>query len=610
MSDSDMTELPLAGGQERIWLGQLRNPDSPAYNIGVYIDLRGPLDPEVLKQAAKQVLVEAETLRTRIVEVGGELRQRVEPAESWEVPRIDVSGEADPERAAAAWIAAEMARPRAWGLPPHHASALLALAPDRHWLFASTHHLVSDAFGAAILVRRVAQVYTALLEGRDPAVGALPGLSALLDEEAEYRASAQYQEDRSYWRDRLAGELRPVSLSNRTDPAAPAMRRDTVRLDPGVMEGMEKSSKRVRASWPRSFTTAVALYVHGVTGEKDVVLGLPVSVRPTPLSQAVPGMRSNIVPLCLRVEPWMSVQELTAHVRQEMRAALEHQRYRHEELRADLGILDNGGRMNGPVVNIMPFDYDLRFGQTRGLMRNLSNGPVTDIDFICYGTPQDPEGVRFDLDANPDRYTQEEFDGHLAGFLRLLDTLYGPSGDAPAPDRTVADVLMSAAPDAERIRTVPEGQVLAVERAVQWLGTPYSWGGGTPEGPSTGYCDGTNGYGPDGECAAAVTVGFDCSSLVQYAYWPLVQLPRVSAEQYVATSQRPVERQALQPGDLVFWHNGDRVYHVAVYAGGGEVIHAPRTGKNIVRVPLDEAMPTEHYHGATRPLHALSGDAR
>ncbi|MEV5148222.1 C40 family peptidase [Streptomyces sp. NPDC052727] len=140
--------------------------------------------------------------------------------------------------------------------------------------------------------------------------------------------------------------------------------------------------------------------------------------------------------------------------------------------------------------------------------------------------------------------------------------------------------------------------------ACRALRVRVTWGGGTPEGPSTGFCDGTNGYGPDGKCAAAVTAGFDCSSLVQYAYWPLMQLPRVSADQHAATAQHPVERHALRPGDLVFWHNGERIYHVGLYAGDGEVIHAPRTGKVIARVPLDEAMPKEHYYGATRPLDA------
>ncbi|WP_392892927.1 NlpC/P60 family protein [Streptomyces sp. LN699] len=142
----------------------------------------------------------------------------------------------------------------------------------------------------------------------------------------------------------------------------------------------------------------------------------------------------------------------------------------------------------------------------------------------------------------------------------------------------------------------------ALRRAAARAGTPYSWGGGDPSGPSTGFCDGTNGY-LNGECSASSTVGFDCSSLVQYAYWPSLKLPRVASEQYGATSDRPVSRQDLRPGDLLFWSHGGSgsIYHIAIYAGDGNVLHAPRTGRVVELQPLTSAMPQGDYFGATRP---------
>ncbi|MGV9277735.1 C40 family peptidase [Streptomyces griseosporeus] len=142
----------------------------------------------------------------------------------------------------------------------------------------------------------------------------------------------------------------------------------------------------------------------------------------------------------------------------------------------------------------------------------------------------------------------------------------------------------------------------ALRKAATRLGTPYAYGGGGPAGPSTGFCDGTNGY-LDGRCAATSTVGFDCSSLVQYAFWPDLKLPRTAAAQYGATSDRPVSRQDLQPGDLLFWSHGGSgaIYHVAIYAGDGNVLHAPRTGRTVEVAPLTSAMPSADYFGATRP---------
>ncbi|MFJ4622553.1 NlpC/P60 family protein [Streptomyces sp. NPDC088812] len=142
----------------------------------------------------------------------------------------------------------------------------------------------------------------------------------------------------------------------------------------------------------------------------------------------------------------------------------------------------------------------------------------------------------------------------------------------------------------------------AVRRAVARLGTPYAWGGGSPSGPTTGFCDGVNGY-LNGTCSASSTVGFDCSSLVQYSYWPSLHLPRTAAAQYGATSDHAVSRNDLKVGDLLFWSNGGSsgIYHVAMYAGDGNVIHAPRTGKNVEIASLTSAMPESDYYGATRP---------
>jgi cell wall-associated NlpC family hydrolase len=142
----------------------------------------------------------------------------------------------------------------------------------------------------------------------------------------------------------------------------------------------------------------------------------------------------------------------------------------------------------------------------------------------------------------------------------------------------------------------------ALRKAAGRLGTPYAYGGGGPQGPSRGFCSGGGGY-RGGTCVADDTVGFDCSSLVQYAYWPDLKLPRTAAAQYGATSDRAVSRQNLKPGDLLFWSHGDSgaIYHVALYAGDGNVLHAPRTGKTVELVPLSTAMPDSDYYGATRP---------
>ncbi|MBD3007342.1 MULTISPECIES: C40 family peptidase [unclassified Streptomyces] len=75
---------------------------------------------------------------------------------------------------------------------------------------------------------------------------------------------------------------------------------------------------------------------------------------------------------------------------------------------------------------------------------------------------------------------------------------------------------------------------------------------------------------------------FDCSGLTQYAYKRAgKRLPRTAAAQYNHT--RHIKAASRKGGDLVFFHSAGGVYHVGVYAGGGRVWHAPKTGE-VVRL--------------------------
>ncbi|WP_143094815.1 C40 family peptidase [Streptacidiphilus jiangxiensis] len=129
----------------------------------------------------------------------------------------------------------------------------------------------------------------------------------------------------------------------------------------------------------------------------------------------------------------------------------------------------------------------------------------------------------------------------------------------------------------EQVRGLQAAQVALAE-----VGTPYAWGGGSLTGPTLGFCDGVNGYLPDGSCSAEHTVGFDCSGLVRYAWYQAsagtVALPHYSVAQSLLG--RPVtDRDGLLPGDLLFFAEpGGRIHHVGLYLGGGDMVHAEHTG--------------------------------
>ena len=110
--------------------------------------------------------------------------------------------------------------------------------------------------------------------------------------------------------------------------------------------------------------------------------------------------------------------------------------------------------------------------------------------------------------------------------------------------------------------------------AMRYLGVPYKWGSASP------------------------SEGLDCSGLVLRVYAELgVELPHYAAAQYELGI--PVERSALQPGDLVFFRD---LEHVGIYIGDAYFIHAPRTGDVVKIAMLTDAYYVQQWVGARRFL--------
>ena len=117
-------------------------------------------------------------------------------------------------------------------------------------------------------------------------------------------------------------------------------------------------------------------------------------------------------------------------------------------------------------------------------------------------------------------------------------------------------------------------------RAISLVGTPYRYGGSTPEG------------------------GFDCSGLVNYVYRDMLdlRLPRTSRD--LAAWQGPrIAPDRLATADLVFFGSGGNVSHVGIYVGEGRFVHAPTTGGTVRLDRLDGPYWRDHYTGAKRVLH-------
>ncbi|MEV2216025.1 amino acid adenylation domain-containing protein [Streptomyces sp. NPDC050997] len=427
------TVLPLTAAQSGMWYAQALDPLSPAQNTAECLEIDGPLDPHLFAEALRRVTAEAQALRVRVEDTPDGPRQDIRDTVELPLTVRETTTTAEAEE----WMRADLAEPRDLAAGPLFGHALFRVGEERWLWYQRIHHLVMDGYGYSLLVRRTAEVYTALVRGEEPAPRTFGLLADLVAEDAEYRASESFAADRAHWSTAFADRPAAPRLAGRGALPSRTFLRRTASVAPETAERLRELAARLRATWPDVLIAAQALYTSRATAQSDVVLGLPMMGRMGSVALRVPGMVMNVLPLRLTVSPDATFAELVRQVVLGIREVRRHQRYRYEDIRRDLGLLGEQRGLVGPLVNVMPFDYGVVFAGAPARARNLSAGPVDDLTVNIYDRA-DGRGLRIDHDGNPALYDESELTAHQQRFLHLVDRLTDTDPHLPLSARTVA----------------------------------------------------------------------------------------------------------------------------------------------------------------------------
>jgi amino acid adenylation domain-containing protein len=369
-------EFPLSLNQRDMWFQQQIHNEAGINNLGVRVILTGPLDVERFRQALQAVVDRHAVLRTVIIERAGVPCQKVLKDALIDFATVDLRSrnKDDQEKRVNARQYELVGEPYNFSCGPLFRAELLRLSDELHAFIFAFSHLILDAMYVAELFEQAAIAYKQLVTGGS---GTLPPLAF------QYHDVAQWQEERLkqgrleehqvYWQQQLQPPLPAISL-----PADGDTR--TVRsfelgftqwqVHNEVFEAFKSFRKRYRTSTFRAVLAAFEILLRKITGEEELLLGVPFSSLPSHVSGNL-GFFAHAVPVRATLDDAQPFTKVLADVNAAVTRAQENLEYPLYEAVRGLQINRDPHRPLFPVVVSQVRALDTRAGDLRLQMEVL-----------------------------------------------------------------------------------------------------------------------------------------------------------------------------------------------------------------------------------------------
>jgi amino acid adenylation domain-containing protein/non-ribosomal peptide synthase protein (TIGR01720 family) len=418
--------LPLTPPQRALWIAaSLGEEVSAAYNQSLVLDLRGELDLAAVRHALQAVVQRHEVLRAVFAEDG--THQRFVPPFAVEVPVIELA----PAEAADRWLAAESRKPFQLDAGPLFRTAVLKLAPDWHRLVILLHHLITDGQSMALMLDEISALYRQAVAGQPLELQPPRQFREFIAAGAERIADGTAAAHEAYWQQRFDSLPPDLSLPlDRARPPLPTSAGGRVQrpLPGGEVPALQALAKQAGGTLFAVGLAGFAVLLARLSGQEDLVVGVPVDERPPELQTGLMGYCINVLPIRCRVTPDLPVPRLLEEVAGDLFDALAHRHHPFSALISDVLKRQERDPARLPLVsaalnldryNPSPDLPGLRtevLGNAEGAVRwelfcNLIESPASQAD------------LKIELDYNRDLFLDSTASRWLDAYLEILRAL-------------------------------------------------------------------------------------------------------------------------------------------------------------------------------------------
>ncbi|MDI3390679.1 amino acid adenylation domain-containing protein [Streptomyces sp. B-S-A8] len=441
------TEAVLHPQQRALYALWQTDPDSTAYNIPFRLDIAPGLDAGRLRDALGALVRRHDALRTGFRMDSEEVRQVVAPFAGFELETA--SG---PEVPSDSVATERFVRPFDLAAPPL-LRALLVKDDDADRLYLDVHHIVFDGVSLAVLVEELLDLYA----GIEP-VPSGAGYGDASEWFAGQLGSLAMAESGRYWRETFTEVPAPLALTtDHPRPSVRGTRGDVLRLELGAARShaVRESAARHAVTGFTVLLCAYATALSRITGQRDLVIGSPMSGRTHPDVDRMVGMFVNTVALRLRLGDSDTFRDVLRRTGESHGPALTHQNYPFEQL------VQAVVPRRDPSRNAL---FDAFFAlQNIGFHSFRRHGRHVEVALLHQGTCrfdlnlqayERPEGTVLEFEYNTELFTASSARFLLDRIVAALDELTadpdapafwpGPAAERPAAERPATPVSTAA----------------------------------------------------------------------------------------------------------------------------------------------------------------------
>jgi amino acid adenylation domain-containing protein len=452
--------LPASFGQERLWFldrveRHSAGQTSKAYLMPDAVRLEGELDAAALRWALQALVDRHETLRTALVEAGGQAVQVIAEHVELELPLVDLAGLPADARASALQRHVQDHAVTGFDLSraPLMRTTLLRLHALEHVLLLNMHHSISDGWSVAVFINELSALYAA---GRAGAPSPLAPLPIQYADYAVWQRSPEREqaqaEQLAYWKAQLAGLPTLLQLpTDRPRPLAQTFAGASVPLHvpAPLAQALGALSRQHGATLFMTLAAAFSTLLARHAGQSDIALGTPIANRTQPELEGLIGFFVNTLVLRADVDPEASFAQLLDRMKDTCVQAYAHQDMPFEQLVSALN--PERSLAHNPLFQVMFVlqnnaapAFELPGLRLSALPEHDDALGVAKFD-LTLSLQEDADGLRGSFEYNTDlfdRSTIERLGGHL---LQLLAAV------AAEPARPLREVDLLAPAERRRL---------------------------------------------------------------------------------------------------------------------------------------------------------------